>query len=310
MYRNYVNQETILIGGSMEQTSNSLISKQNRVLPWGLEKRLEFIEFRLYWEEKINRADLISVFNISIPQASADFSKYQKIAPRNMVYDKNGKFYCASPNFKPVFIKPSSEQYLLRFFAIKSGVLQPQKSFLGFISPVGSVPIPWRRVEPNILKGVLRAIKYKKSIAIEYQSLSRPEKLTRWVSPHALGFDGFRWHCRAYCHIDNFFKDFVLGRIFNIVDERNNEINPDKDLKWNTFVEVKIGPNPKLTEEQRKIIEYEYGMKNGETSIEIRASMLLYLLNQLGVETKIGNKTFQKQYITLLNSEEVQKELD
>ena len=40
-------------------------------LRWGIERRLEFIEFRLYWEGRVNRADLTSVFGISTVQASA-----------------------------------------------------------------------------------------------------------------------------------------------------------------------------------------------------------------------------------------------
>ena len=37
---------------------------------WGVEKRLEFIEFRLFWEGGINRADIMERFGVSVPQAS------------------------------------------------------------------------------------------------------------------------------------------------------------------------------------------------------------------------------------------------
>ncbi len=30
------------------------------VLKWGVERRLEFIEFRLYWEGGVNRSDIIA----------------------------------------------------------------------------------------------------------------------------------------------------------------------------------------------------------------------------------------------------------
>ena len=90
----------------MGKSQKSLNLKIIKGLPWGVKMRLEFIEFRLFWEERINRADLISVFNISIPQASADFSKYHKLFPGNMTYDMKGKFYYASPNFKPFIMKP------------------------------------------------------------------------------------------------------------------------------------------------------------------------------------------------------------
>lgn len=289
---------------------NSLILKNNEALPWSVRKRLEFIEFRLFWEERINRADLISAFDISIPQASADFSKYLEMAPGNMIYDKKRKFYYASPNFKAVLIKPSSEQYLLRYLSISMGIVQLKKNFFGFIPPVDTVPLPWRRVEPDILKGVLHAIRLKKAIKIEYQSLTRSEKLKRWISPHSLAFDGYRWHCRAYCYIDNSFKDFILGRLLRIFEERDSEVNPEDDKGWETFVIVKIGTNPALKEIHRKIIEYEYGMINGEAFIQVRCAMLFYLLNRLGLSVENEDKTLQKRHIILLNKEEVQKALD
>ena len=43
---------------------------------WGVERRYEFIEFRLYWQGRINRSDLMEVFGISVQQASKDLSNY------------------------------------------------------------------------------------------------------------------------------------------------------------------------------------------------------------------------------------------
>lgn len=289
----------------MGNSDNQLLLKD--IKSWGLGRRLEFIEFRLYWEGKINRSDIMSVFNISVPQASADISKYLKLAPGNMIYDKKGKFYYSSPDFKPLLTSPSADQYLLRYFALALGIIQPNKSYIGFIPPADTVPIPWRRVEPDILRRILNAMRFKKTILIDYQSLSRPEKMTRWISPHALGFDGFRWHCRSYCHIDNFFKDFTLGRIMSIAAERNSDVDPKEDRRWETFVVVKIGPNPELAENHRKVIEYEYGMKNGQTSIQVRSAMLFYFLNSLGLRIKEEEKPTVQRHIVLLNEKEVRE---
>lgn len=291
----------------MEWFNKFSTSNNNYEFTWVIKKRLEFIEFRLFWEGRINRSDLMSVFNISIPQASADFSKYQKMVPNNMLYDRSGKFYYASPNFKPIIIKPSSEQYLLQYISINLRIIDPKKSFIGFKSPIDIVPIPQRRIEPIILKNILHAIKFKEALMIEYQSLTRLEKITRLISPHALGFDGFRWHCRAYCHIDNFFKDFILGRILNVVNKKDSGINPKEDKKWETFITVKIGPNPELEENYRKIIEHEYGMKNGEVSIQVRSAMLFYLLSNLGLSIEEDDNSSYIKRIVLLNKEEIRK---
>ena len=42
--------------------------KKAKRMRWGVEKRLEFIEFRLYWEGGINRADITEQFGVSVPQ--------------------------------------------------------------------------------------------------------------------------------------------------------------------------------------------------------------------------------------------------
>ena len=44
----------------------------------------------------------------------------------------------------------------------------------------------------------------------------RPDPIWRRITPHAFGYDGFRWHVRAYCHLDNKFKDFLLPRILEV----------------------------------------------------------------------------------------------
>jgi len=38
---------------------------------WNLERRLQFIDFRLRWEGRLNRRDLIDYFAVSMPQASS-----------------------------------------------------------------------------------------------------------------------------------------------------------------------------------------------------------------------------------------------
>lgn len=293
----------------MSESDNTFNLQENIGLSWGVERRLEFIEFRLFWEERINRGDLISLFSISVPQASADFSKYQELAPGNMVYDNKGKFYYASPDFSPKFMVPSAEQYLLRFLAVDMGIYKPEDSYLGFLAPISTPPTPWRRVNPGQLKKILLAIRGRQSIEIDYQSMTRPERLKRWISPHALGYDGFRWHCRAYCHRDDVFKDFNLGRIYSIEGRRKSDVDHTSDIAWNTMITLRIGPNPKLTRSQQEVIEYEYGMKNGETTIDVKQAMILYLLNRLGLTVEYDEPTsYQKnQPIVLLNIEEVRK---
>jgi len=81
---------------------------------WGQKQRLEFIEWRAFWDGRINRRDLEERFHISTPQASADFSRYQEAAASNITYDSTEKTYVTRNDFRPQFLRLSPERYLLQ----------------------------------------------------------------------------------------------------------------------------------------------------------------------------------------------------
>lgn len=77
-------------------------------LRWGTEKRLEFIDLRLFWDGVVNRQGLAGTFGVSLQQASADFSRYLNIAPGNAVYHRASNGYVRSDTFSPRLITPDS----------------------------------------------------------------------------------------------------------------------------------------------------------------------------------------------------------
>src|SRR5690606_10205313 len=93
------------------------------VLKWGVERRLEFIEFRLYWEGGVNRSDIVEAFDVSVPQASKDLTLYQERAPQNAVYNKSAKRYVASETCQPCFLKPDAAHYLTQLRSVSEGIL-------------------------------------------------------------------------------------------------------------------------------------------------------------------------------------------
>ena len=277
---------------------------------WGVERRLEFIEFRLYWEGHFNRADLVNHFGVSIPQASADISQYMEAAPGNTEYNKKEKTYLKTPDFKPVLIKPSADLYLSQLSSLSNGLIREEETFIEPIPKFDILHGFQQSVDPEILRTVLNAINNNKAIEVEYQSLSNPKPTWRWISPHAIASDQFRWHARAFCHNRFEFRDFVLTRILNIRGENPSYSNPEDDESWNTYVTVKIGPHPKLSAKQRKVIELDYGMKKGKTELSIRESLLFYFMQQHGfLEDDEKKREPIIQQIVLLNREEVQKHL-
>jgi len=252
-------------------------------LRWSQKQRLEFIEFRLQWEGRVNRSDLINFFAISVPQASLDFAKYRELAPNNAIYDASEKTYLAGPSFDPVLVSNSADIYLNQVLAIESGNLGGNTTFLGWRPATGIVLAPSRTLDPAVLRVMLQAIREHRVAEIEYQSMSTTDPARRKVTPHALGFDGFRWHVRAFCHQHQDFRDFVLARVLAVRAEDVSNIDPATDGDWNHFVEAIIVPGTGLSASQQRLIELDYGMKDGRFVLRVREALLFYYLRQLGL---------------------------
>lgn len=252
---------------------------------WSQERRLQFIDFRLQWDGRINRRDVTDFFKISVPQASADIARYVEVAPGNMAYDTSSRTYVATSSFVPHYESSGARQYLSQLLALERQILTSEQAFLAFRPPMASVPLPTRTVEPETLALVLRAIAERAKLQIRYQSITRDEPQERFISPHAFGYDGVRWHVRAYCHLRNGFRDFVLGRILAPGEPLASEVDPSDDSEWHTHVDLVLKPDDSLTPKQRQGVEIDYGMKNGKVTVPCRQAMLFYTLRTLDFES-------------------------
>lgn len=288
----------------MPQAPKTAVDRET--LSWSAERRVEFIDYRLFWEGRINRGDLTRTFGISNPQATADLTRYLEMAPGNMDYDRSAKYYFATPHFKPVLITPDAEQYLLQLRSEASAVMRKDMAIEDLEPVVQAVRMPMRSIEPRVLRQLLNAIRSGKALEIEYQSMNRPDVTTRWITPHALAFDGFRWHVRAYCHEHENFRDFLLGRILSVGVQKPGTIDSSLDAVWHRYVTLKIGPHPGLTEAQKRIIERDYGMTNGVATIEVRAALVFYLIWGLRLEAGDLERPAKSQQIVLLNRDEIE----
>lgn len=274
-------------------------------LRWGIERRLEFIEFRLFWEGHVNRGDLMGAFGVSVNQASTDLNRYIGMASNNIAYDKSARTYIRGPKFTPLFLKPDAGRYLSQLRSVADGILDRTDAWSGQLPSYDAAPTPVRGVNAETLRSVIAAIHRLEAIEVKYQSLSRPEPRWRWIAPHAIGFDGFRWHTRAFCLTDQSFKDFLLSRIMETGGTRPSEIGADGDSEWNEMVTLEIGPHPELSETQKKVIALDYGMSSGRASIPVRKALLFYALRRLGLDTDPAARRAQDQQIVLLNRDEV-----
>jgi len=272
-------------------------------MQWNTDQRFAFIETILYWEGQINRKDLEDFFDISSPVASGDFKRYMETVPNSMEYDPSEKVYKATPEFTPQFISIDPYDYFFLLRLSENERFKP-RSFLRFYPDFKVLSFPERKLDPDILKRVVRVMREQKALEIHYQSMSTPEPHWRWITPHSLGFDGFRWHIRAFCHMRKDFRDFVPGRILNTGEERPHTIDASQDLLWNTEVVFNIAAHPELSETQTKMIEHEYGMEKGQKQFKVPAAFSFYVMNRLRLDID------EKKSIILLNKAEIDAEVE
>ena len=276
-------------------------------LRWGVEQKLQFIEFRLFWEGHVNRGDLIDKFGISQNQASGDLNRYIALAPDNMVYDKSGKTYVRSPGFSPNFLKPDATQYLAQVRSVAESIVALDDAWIGNLPTFDATPAPARGIDPIVLRSIVIAIRRREAVEVRYQSMSSPDPEWRWIAPHALAFDGFRWHARSFCEKSGEYRDFVISRVIESRQTRPAQMQRVADADWDQILQLEIGPHPELSPNQKRVIELDYGMENGRVVIPVRRALLYYALKRLGLDTEPSARKPQDQQIVLLNTKALQR---
>lgn len=292
-----------------ESPVNAAEPTEPKGLSWGLESRLQFIDFRLRWERRINRMDLTEHFGISVPQASLDIAKYTELAPGNLVYDRSSRTYTAALDFQPLYQRSSAQRYLTELLATKMGLVEPAASFIGSAPETDWAPSPWRTIYEQTVEAVVRAIRQHEAIRVSYQSMTSLDESIRLLSPHALGNDGFRWHVRAFCHKRQRFSDFVLARILRIDGFEPSEVDFGRDVHWHTVLMLVLAPHPDLPAAKKRVLELDYGMEDGQVKLPCRQAFLYYTLRRLGLNSKEAPDPLAQQ-ITLNNRDEIQPYID
>jgi len=133
--------------------------------------------------------------------------------------------------------------------------------------------------------------------------MSKPEPSTRIVQPRTLVFGGLRWHMRAFSQTHDEYRDFVLALIDKA--DLQGKAKPPPDSLWETLLTVGIGPHPGLCNNQKRVVERDYGMADGSLVYSVRAALVPYWL----LAMRIGPDDLQRealvQQVVLLNRDQL-----
>lgn len=281
------------------------MEKDDEQLRWGVRRRLEFIDFRLFWDGRFNRKDLAETFGISAQQASLDIRQYEKVAPENLSYDGVEKAYRRTEKFAPAFIGNSIDRYLLQLVAIESQWIRQEDTWFGAFPTIELVTLVNPPTDSDMLLRVLRALRSQLEIDVEYDSLTGSVEPSRTIAPHALFHSNGHWYVRSWSRENNDFRNYKLNRISKVFDSRPAAIDPALDFEWMHEINLVISPNPKLPEERQKAISREYEMADRRLILTCRLSLSFYLMSHYNLDVELGVLEPEKQQIVLHNREEV-----
>ena len=281
------------------------MDKDGEQLRWGVRRRLEFIDFRLFWDGRFNRRDMAETFGISAQQASVDIGQYEKIAPNNLAYDRAEKAYRRTEHFRPAFIGETVDQYLLQLIAIENRWMRQEDTWFGVFPTVEVVTLGGRPTDSTVLLRVLEAVRNGLEVDIEYASLTGSTQPSRTIAPHALAHSAGRWYIRSWSRDHNDFRDYSLNRIDVVADSRPSSIDPALDFEWVHEINLVIVPNPDLPRERQAAIASELGMTDERLVRSCRLSLSFYLMSQYNLDVEPGVLKPEKQQIVLRNREEV-----
>ena len=281
------------------------MDKDSEQLRWGVRRRLEFIDFRLFWDGRFNRRDMVETFGISAQQASVDIGLYEKVVPNNLAYDRAEKAYRRTEHFTPAFIGENIDRYLLQLVAIENQWMRHEDTWFGVFPTVEMVTLGHRPTDSTVLLRVLDAVRNGLEIDIEYASMTGSTQPSRTIAPHALAHSAGRWYVRSWSRDHNDFRDYSLNRISMVAESRPSSIDPALDFEWIHKINLVIVPNPDLPKERQIAIATELGMTDEHLVRPCRLSLSFYLMSQYNLDVEPGVLKPQKQQIILQNRDEV-----
>lgn len=274
-----------------------------RILPLGTwmtkehNSRFSFIENMLGWEGQINASHIATKFSLTRQAASAILKQYRKKHPDFLQYNQSTKVFIATNNFNNTFKHNTQLHNFSNYLTSIASSANNQNAQIEVCTY--EVEAPLRNINPIQIRPILRAIREKRAIDIGYISLSSPNYLDRIIQPHALIFDGLRWHVRAYCNKNSQFRDFTLSR-FNGEAEFEGKAThtAEQDLNWQTIVNVVIEADARFSTEQKQVIEKDFQMTDGKKTIPVRAALVNYLLRRLHIDTHKNSPEEQQIVLT------------
>ena len=264
------------------------------------DKRLWFIELIAWWEGRISSSHLIRQFGISRTQAQNDIAYYQALLPNNLQYHASHKGFLPQQGFVSAYIDGDVVEYL-NWISHQDAITD-----ISTVLPHTTLALPKRQVSADIIRVLVTAIRQQRRVEVDYVSVSNPDRQGRIIVPHHFVSTGLRWHLRAFCEKSQQYRDFVLSRFRGQPDLMNKtDISAAQDSGWHTQLSLIFTPDPRLSPAQQDVLAHDYQMQHGQLTLNTRACLAQYLLQEMQVNIRDINISPEAQQLVLSNIDAV-----
>lgn len=252
---------------------------------WAARERLRSVELRLWWRGYVGRKEVKEFFGISPAQATSDLQKYFSLNEGACIYSTNRKRYESDAGMKCVLHRPVLEEGLTLVFGEMVGDRWQREKLWDHRQPglLGSVSLPVREGAMAIERLLVIAAAGMRRVRAKYTSVNSGKSRWREMVPRTFGWDGRRWHVRAWCFDNEEWRDFVLGR-FEEAEWPGAAEEVPSDEAWDRWVVVKLRINPELDAVGRRALRLDYGIDGEILEVRVREAMRPYLLAEMYLE--------------------------
>src|SRR5690606_7909049 len=240
-------------------------------------------------------------------QASKDINGYLRdVAPGNLEYDRHLKGYKPTPDFRPRLTTGNADEYL-HILGRNKDISHTFEALNLESTNTEILHVPLRNIHPTVLRPLVQAAREQKRVEISYISLTSPVAETRVIAPHTLVCTSLRWHVRADCEKNRYYRDFVLSRFRGPPDIISDSPNGKGDGElWNRKIIIRLAPDTRLSPVQKESIAHDYGMTGGRLDVPTRASQVVYVLQAFDIDTYKQSVKPEAQQLVIDNYREIE----
>lgn len=267
-----------------------------------LSDRLRYIEFCLIYKGFVTRGDVINKFGISEASATRSIKEYIDLSDKkNAAFNTETKANEISDSFTPLY--DISEEEALYWLQLESSPLNHESLIYSF----DHLNLP----EQVDFAPIIQAIIKTQCVKVRYMSLENGEK-ERVIAPHSIFNDGLRIYVRAFDRDRNIFITLHPARMMEATLLSESPLTHEQqaqDHEWNNTVELSLVAHPKLSEQGKAVIQYEYKMMRGKLKVKVRQSTACHFLAAWHVDCSTHAILSENIYCLWLENKEVIKEV-